>query len=351
MMRLLALSLLTIVLLAAPAFSQEADDLSRVRAMTREERTRMSKKLDIFDSFSRAERDRIRAVNDRLTELDPEARSHSLSVLRSYHVFYRNLPEEKRKRLDAEMSPTKKLDMISSFRSEMKSPPRLSSETIQVSTLSPVRLRGLARDLIVYFSLDAASDAKERAEFAKIKSQSERQLYVRNLRFAKGLRDRPELREKLREEDEEFRAAEEAVMKNPALARRLKQGEQDAAKADAQPKKAEFAKGKDQAGKTKDVPAKPRNMLINLLDEQQVLRDHARDEVEAAKLEMFEDALPSWARDSLDNLPPDAARRRLKTLYRLVFPSPEEMQPQKAPPPAARPKAPTKPEGAPESPF
>jgi hypothetical protein len=344
MIRQLSLGLFLLLLIATPIFAQETDDLSRVRAMTREERARMSKKLDTFDSLSRAERDRIRAVNDRLAELDPVARSHSLSVLRSYHVLYRNLSEEKRKILDAETNATKKLDLIASFRAELPAPARLNTEAIQVSALSPLRLRGLARDLIVYFGLDPVNDAKERSEFAKLKSQADRQVYVRNLRLAKGIRDRPELREKLREEDEEFRAAEEAVMKNPALAKRLKQGEQEAAKSDAQPKRAETAKGKE-------IPAKPRNMLINLLDEQQVLRDHVRDPVEAAKLEMFEDALPSWARDSLDNLPPDAARRRLKTLYRLVFPAPEEMQPQKAPPPTAKPKAATKPEGAPETPF
>lgn len=338
-------ALALLVATAVPLLVAAAEDLGlgRVRSMSTEERARMLKALETFDGLDRVRRDAIRALNDRIQALDPETRKRYLAVLRRYHTFYMSLPDEKRKALDAEADPTKRLGLIAELHAEQKrtaAATRTLSEGLQVSSLSPLRLRWLARELIVYFSLDPAKDASERAEFARLKTQPEREAFAQKIIGAKGLRDRAELRAKLREEDEEFRAAMDAVFRDPALRERFRKGQVDPAKpADAPKKKAGVGRPRDEiAEKLKDLNGNQRE-LIHKLDEQRVLRDLDEEKVDPGRLARFEAALPPWARASIDDLPPDAARRRLKALYRLVFPSPEEMPSAKPPPPPAARKA------------
>ncbi|MBX6316719.1 MAG: hypothetical protein IRY99_27960, partial [Isosphaeraceae bacterium] len=100
--------------------------------------------------------------------------------------------------------------------------------------------------------------------------------------------------------------------------------------------------------------AQPKAESLRRLTEYRFLRDHEPAPVSPANLARFVAALPSWIREGLDPLPPDAARRRLQVLYRLVFPPGEEIP---APAPtAAAPSAPeakrsvgTKPESVPPS--
>ncbi len=353
---ILPLAVILMLICVPQTTAQEpSENFTKLNGMTREERARMQKRLDAFDAMDRADRNRIREFSDRIGELEPEAQARSLSAMRRYHAFYLSLPDDKRRALDAKTDPAAKLSLIEKYRTEIKTTGRkLAPDAIQISTLSPVRLRGLARHLIVYFSLDPVKDAKERGEFAKLSKVTDRENRLRSLIQAKGLKDRQELREKLQEELEEFASMEAKVRKNPILARRLIQLEKEAAikgteKADMPLNKRGLTpRLKDLASTVKDNSTKN---LINLLDEQEVLRDLEGSKVDPAKLEMFEDALPGWARESFDDLPPDAARKRLKVLYRLVFPEGEEMQPIKAAPPATRPVPNTQPKGDSGSPF
>lgn len=317
---------------------EKTDNLARIKSMTREERARVLKKLDAFDSMDSAEQKRIREFNSHLDELDPEAKARSYAAMRRYHVFYQSLPVDKRKLLDSKTDPSEKLSLIETYRAELKKPARRPmADAIQISTLSPVRLRSLARHLIVYFSLDPVKDAKELNEFAKIKNELEREKKLNSLIQSKGLRDRRELREKLREEREEFLAVEETVKQNPILAKRLQQAQTEIEKDTDNPKtpaKKGAIRPKDLSAMVKDSRTR---YLINLLDEQQVFKELEASKVDPSRLELFEEALPPWAMESFDELPPDAARKRLKVLYRLVFPGDEEMQPRKALP-AATPK-------------
>ena len=348
MPRLLLAGLLALLPLAPTSRAQDdadplASNLERVRSMTREHRARLAKSLDEFDALDRPTRDAVRSFDAQLAALEPEARRQAFATLRRYHVFYQNLPDEKRRKLDAEADPARRLDLIAAFRAEADQTPEVASavaDGLQVSSLSPVRLRLLARELIVFFSLDPVKEARERSEFARLKLPAERRAYATKLIQAKAFDERAELRERVRGEQAEFEEAEAKVARNPMLAPRLSRGVQEQLKAEQQAKrKGDGSRIKDAiaARAGKDLPARPREELARKLDEQQLIRDYDAQEVAAANLDAFAADLPPWAGQSLDGLPPDAARRRLKTLYRLVFPSPEEYHPPK---PAPKPKQP-----------
>ena len=255
-----------------------------------------------------------------------------LAALRRYHLLYRSLPEDQKRLLDQETDPARKVERVVALKANQPTTAsRARSDVLQISALSPARLRGTARDLIIYFHLDPVKDARERAELARAKTPAERAAITRRIIQERDLISRQDLRQKLREEDSEFREVEARVVQKNALLQRLKKAELEATKADPTPKKAGNGRFKDAQVDLKGVAQKRRNDLIHLLDEQQIIREMRDQTVAPGDLERFEQALPAWATESLDNLPPDAARDRLTTLYRLVFPSPEEMPIQKAP--------------------
>src|SRR5207249_10847844 len=79
-------------------------------------------------------------------------------------------------------------------------------------------------------------------------------------------------------------------------------------------------------------------------------RTHEPEPVDPQRLGWFEEALPSWLDELIDPLPPEAARRRLTILYRLVFPPPEEMPAPRPEPTRPAPVAPSQePAGRPPS--
>ena len=329
------------------------DNLARVKEMSRVDRARMSRALETFDTLDPSEREKVRELNARLAELDPKARARYLEMMRRYHVFYQGLTKDKRAALDREPDSARKLALIASYRADQKNDPRPEktlADALQVSTLTsprdgqnPLRLRGSARHLIVYFGLDPVEDAPLRKELAQSKTPADREVIISKLIKGRPRNELRALREKLREEEEEFLAAGESVfIKNPVLAKRLLQGQFDAAKADYLERKGNPVRAKAVLAKADDEARKRRNPIIMVLDELQVLRELDEEMVSPANLDRFEAALPPWAKDSLDALPPEAARRRLKALYRLVYPSPEEMPATKGtmPPKPARPVPP-----------
>lgn len=327
--------LLAGLLPAASAEEPEAN-LARLRTMSREHRESLSKTLDAFDGLGREERDAIRDLDAKLAGLDSETRARYLAVLRRYHVFLQNLPEAKRKALEAEPDPSRKLAMIAAIRAEQKAssgdaPPL--GNAIQISELSRIRLRALARELVVWFSLDPKQDAKDRDEFGRMKDPATRK------QFARSLVRKKNLTAKIREEEAEFLEAEAAVRKD------LLKVVAEQAKAEAQKRKAALADGGS-------ALENARRAAVYKLEEVQVFRQLDGQTVDPANLARFEAALPPWARESMDALPPDAARRRLKILYRLVFPAGTELPTPKPPEPAkSKGPRPSRPSGGPEIPF
>lgn len=205
--------------------------------------------------------------------------------------------------------------MIEKLRAERKPPAdmgRRLADGLQISSLARPPLRQTARELLVWFSLEGPEDARDKEELRKAKDANKR----------KGLSERLGKKKRLglefQHEDDEFKADEEAV--------RAEIGKVEGVI------KAGGARPKVELGNRKE--------LIPKLAELRVLRAHETQEVSPANLDRFEAALPPWAREGLDGLPPEAAKRRLKVLYRLVFPEGQEIP---APKPKVAPKAPSRP--------
>ncbi|MDB5350241.1 MAG: hypothetical protein JWN86_1488 [Planctomycetota bacterium] len=320
------LGLVLLVHLAPVVGASEPDEnLARLRTMTLDERQKLVKNLAEFDALDRDRRDVIRALNRNLADAEPETRTRFLAVLRRYHVFYQNLPAEKRKALDETTDPAKKLDLIVKYRAEPKRSReelRRFADGLQISALSPSRLRELSRQLFVYFNLDPVKDSKERNELARAGDPEKRRVLVRNLIQAKNLRLL------VQHEDAEFRQADAKVKKH------LDRVENEFLKAEIEKAKRAKRDPSKLVEKVQEEAANRRKAIVNKLDEIQVFHDLDATRVDSANLDRFEVALPGWARESLDALPPEAAKRRLKVLYRLVFPPGEEMPVSKVSEPA-----------------
>ncbi len=322
--------------------SEPEDNLARLRAMSRDERERFSKKLAEFDAMEPGQREAIRSLNESLAEAEPESRARYLSVLRRYHVFYQNLPPEKRRAIDQATDPAKKLELIGKYKAEPKRSQqeiRRYADVIQISALSPLRLRELSTHLFVYFKLDPVKDAKDRAELARTNDPVKRRVFVRSLIQSHSLGSL------VRQENAEFRIADAKVNKY------LDRVESELGKADVERAKRAKLDPAKLGPKTKDEFEKRRRAVLNKLDEIQVFHDFDPTTVESANLDRFEAALPAWARESIDPLPPDAARRRMKVLYRLVFPPGEEMPVSKTPEPVRPNKTPAAPADGSPAPF
>lgn len=308
-----ALAALLTATAASPLTQGPEASLARLRSMSREQRATLAATLDTFEALEPQEQEAIRALDRELAALDPGTRARYLAVLQRYDVFRQSLRADQRKALDAEADPARKLALIGVYRAERGAaeptgPPY--ADALQISELSRVRLRVLARELVVWFSLDPRDDARDRAAFDRMSDPVKRRAY------ALGLIRKKNLSARIREEQEEFREAEAATRKEALKLLR------EQVKAEV-PRRKGAGQSEPGSGLEKGREAleeKGRRAAIGKLDEVQVFRQLDSAPVDPANLERFEAALPSWARESMDELPPDAARRRLKVLYRLVFP-------------------------------
>ena len=302
----------TLVLGVLVAADLPEGNLARLASMSREQRAVLAENLDTFEALDASEKTAILDIHSRLSALDPATRARYLGVLRRYEVFRQGLPEAKREALDSETDPARKLSLIASYRAEQRADAEDESvyaDALQVSDLGGIPLRMLERELVVWFNLDPVQDAKDRHDFERLDDTQERRAMAIALIRKKGLRA------KLREVDGEFLVPKGArTQDEQALAG-------DQAKAEFSKRKGGLAGG----GALADLTEKGFRSALMKLDEIRVLHQHDEDKVSSANLARFEDDLPSWARESLDQLPPDAARRRLTVLYRLIFPAGSEM--------------------------
>jgi hypothetical protein len=334
--------------LAAPAFGSDGEEnLARLRAMSRDERAKLARKLDEFDGLDRAEREAVRALDSQISALPRNERARYVAVLRRYYVFYQGLTPDQQKAIDAEKNNAEKLTLISRFRKEPRPAPeslKAYADAIQVSSLAPLRLHALARQLIVYFELDPKADAKARAEFARMKDPAARREFTKQAIDAR--KDR--FRGRFREEEAEFLEADHLLKNEPEIQNQIKRVARN------QPKEValELQKLTDEVQKRKRKTAQmptTEDAAWSLVKKGRVITEKAHEievfkvvegqKVSPENLQRFEAALPPWARESLDPLPPDAARKRLKVLYRLVFPPGLELSAQAVVPEPTKPAA------------
>lgn len=263
----------------------------RVRAMPVEERARLVQNLDRLALLDPAQQAAVREIDTRLAAQSADDRSRYLSLLRVYHLWRGGLPEASRKEL-AEANEEARLAIVSRIRradreaqSGIAQLPFLRNE---FAILSPLSLFVTARRLQVWFRIDA----EQRAKLDRLKKEDfDKQL----ARLA---------------QEHGIAIGDELTKAEQAKVRPFK-------KALAAAKKFEIAK----------APAKAK--AFERFAESRYFMTKPPEPVSSAKLYQFVMELPTWARASLDPLPPDAARKRLTVLYRLVFEDGEMPDPPK----------------------
>ncbi len=290
----------------------KTDNLDRLRSMPLELRQHLAQKIREFDALPSDRQAEIRTLDQRIAELPPADRERYLQLIRRYHLWLQSLPDAKRQAIE-QSPPEDRIKLVNQYRDEQRksnSMLRSSSDWLQVSALSPEPLRRLAIELKFWFSLEP----EERQKILRLPNRNAQRTQVEEL-----ARERfPQLREFRREQQRRFAAEEEDVKRE--LAKR-------------------FGPGK--------IPAK-REDVFRKIAELRFLQEFDPAPVSIRNLQRFEAAMPPWVRESLDPLPPDAADRRLKVLYRLIFPAPNELP---EPKPTTKTQPGTRPSVAPSKPV
>lgn len=301
------LALLVLASLAAPAWGQTSADENarRLAEMPLEQRQRLAENLERFDALDADEKARVRQLDRQLADLEPDERARYLGVLRRYHLWTRSLTDEQREKL-RNASDQERIGLIAEFRRVQRAqqPAAPDRDWLQVSALNSEFLEDTAHALKVWFKLDDA----EKAELNGLRDVERRRQRVMALGREREIR-RDFRQERIGARDR-FEELKKKIMSNPTLGGRFES---------AKPAiRAEFFRRAREA------------LLLGSLEP---------PVVEPANLARFERSMPEWVREGLDPLPPEAARRRLQVLYRLVFPEGEEVPEPPEPTPA---EAPTK---------
>ncbi len=358
--------------------ADESEPLSRIRSMTRDQREALVRNLARFDDLPREEKDAVRELDSKLAGLEPEVRNRYMAILLRYHTIYNSLPDDRRKELSKLADPNDKLKKLVEFLEERRKATAAEdakyADDLQWSSLAPRRLHQTARELIVWFSLDQPEDAKLKAEYARTKDPVKRKSLVDDTsRKRRGLTQqlRQEFGEFLTDEElfamhRDFRVQEAKIRAEVEIRVRTEIQREEKKKANLKGETAEEKK-KRVAPEAERLTVlymtrERENFLKNWVTdhmkklEPEAMRAHDNARIDPANLARFEQALPPWAWESIDFMPPDAAKRRLKVLYRLVFPNGKEMPMPKAAaskPAVDKPKpaAPPTPPGAGPKPF
>jgi hypothetical protein len=276
---------------------------ARLRTLPREERLVLAKNLNRFDLLSSSEQAALRTLDSQLTRLPADDRTRLMSLLQCYHLWILGLPEAKRKELAA-ASGDARLALVQQSRDQTRAQkgPRNAFLLTQFAWLSPISLFETSHLIKIWLNLKP----EEQAKIEKT-APAERGKKLHELGPYVGVPQ--EKRPSVAEWDK----VRKHINSKENLKKRF-----DALKAQA-----------------KD------NQARRLMEAHYFL-DNEPAPVALRKLLQFESALPSWFRDQYSLLPPEAARRRLTILYRLVFPEGQEMpepKPKNEPGQAAAPAA------------
>jgi Protein of unknown function (DUF3106) len=322
MLRTGSTALLVAWLVAPGARAGEAEGLQRLRSLPRAQRVRLARNLDELDRLPPGQRRAVEQLDARLAELPPTERRRYQALMHRYHLWVQGLEPAQRQQLLA-APVAERLDLIRQLRAAGRRAPDRRGDAIwdRSTIFNPVSPFEAAHRIKVWLALEPS----QRAELAR-RDPSDAAKQLDRLGQERGIEtERPR-------EIEELRSRLESglpVRDGPLSAKEL------------QELKRQFPllAGAGLRGLAATKRAQVRAALVRRL-EASYLRTHAPTPVDAAQLTRFEAALPSWMDEVLDPLPPEAARRRLTILYRLVFPAPQEM-------PEPNPAAPGPPPGAP----
>lgn len=312
--------LLALASLASALAADEHSRLERLQSMPRERRLELREKLKEFDALDSGQQSRIRTLDEQLQALPASDRQRLYVVMRAYHDWLGTLPEKARRKI-RQAGPSSRIDLINEIRSRQEKArpgPENSTHALQVSSLVGDNMpRQTAVELKFWFSLDPeqrsrllgrANPDRQRAEFRQLASESDAFNRIHGEHERQVRLELAALRDNMKN-------------RKPGLAAWLRPFE------------------------IPKVPPRDRVDSLRRAAELLFLSEFDPKPVAQYNLSRFVAALPPWVLSDAEALPPDAARRRLRILYRLTFPAPEEL-----PGPSAPPKDRPQPEQVPSPP-
>ncbi|WP_422926670.1 DUF3106 domain-containing protein [Singulisphaera sp. PoT] len=295
-LRLPAFALLIGLTVCQTARSDEEENWSRLRAIPREHREHLSKKLQDFDRLPSSEREAIRSLDKELGALPALNRANYQAILRRYHLWLASLPEDQRKQIES--APlNQRMTAVVKVRASNK------AKTGGDEAHSPFQIVGpspitLANRLQAWMVLSA----EERKELERMEP-ADRDQRIREMVRPKRNRPITPL------SDAQIAEALKKMKAEPQFTALIGRVE-DEAKAAAAKKQANGKKIEN----TRFLP----NQLRFMAENYHFLVEPPK-RVESSRLVAFEAVLPTWFRDSFDHFTPNEATRRLTVLYRLIY--------------------------------
>lgn len=301
-----SLALAVVVLGAGPA-GAELDGWRRLAVMPLSQRQRLAENLKRFDALSPSQQRAIESLDAAVNGLSEVEQQRHVNLLNKYHIWLSNQPPGTRERL-ASLEPSVRLKAVEEERSKqrerrdsMRGRAGLVADQIQVSALVTESMRVSAIETRLWFMLEPD---QRKTILAKANPRDQRR----------------QLQE-IVEADAKLQAARQALGQD--LGVDLKELREAALR------KLDRAK---RPNLNKNGPLMQE--LQRVAELKRFVRNQTPAPTSARNLERFDQSMPPWVRESMDSLPPDAAQTRLRLLYRLVFPSPDEL-----PEPKVEPKA------------
>jgi hypothetical protein len=324
--RVLGLALLLGSHSSPAARADDAENLERLRSMPPEQRRALERKLQELEALPSEQKEAIRKLDAQLAALEPETRAKYLSVMRRYHVWRRTLKTSQQKAIDELPTVEKRLEKIVQICKENQ---RGGSDTAKVDLiqleLSTMSLRKTAYLLKIW----AVLTKEEREELRKTPADR---------RLAKLDSYAPD--HEIPQPDYPQATIQQIMIEIAKQRQEAPRKGGGAGKARAETKAALAAARK-----------KDEENAHRLFDRRENARSLQKNEpgpIDATALRKFDENMPAFLRATLDPLPPDAARRRLRVLFGLVFPPgtkadkiPDALDPSSKPTPAAGSKPPT----------
>lgn len=274
------------------ARADEEANIARLRAMPLEYRQELKTRQEAFTKLPRNEQERIRTLDVALEALDGPTRARYQAVLRRYRLWLDSLDEEARKRIDA-FPAERRIEVI---REELTRHPATMHQPIDDVAARTTTLNSfLIFDQLYWVRTWLKLTPAQRSEIEKERAPERRFERLEALGRELGVPDaRPGLVQRFEQE----------------TIRRLNESRRNA---------------KAERNYLESLKPETAKAMVRRGVEARYLRNVQAGPVAPANLDRFVRALPGWLRESLDPLPPQAARARLAILYRLVFPEPEEM--------------------------
>lgn len=301
----------------APSAPSPEANISRLRAMPPERRQALLANLRRLDAeLAPEERAAVRSLDARLVELDPGAADELRKSMRRYYLWLQTLTPDQRRQVET-LAPGDRRPVVERLRDDRRRARAAEGprDWMQVSTVATLPIQQTAFLLKSWLNLDPQA----RQEVLAQPDTEKRERKLNDMGHARGMGvimrvEGPEFDDFLDRHshsvvDGEARKAGKAGL-TPEIRRKRLEEVRKSFKVDE----------------------------IRRIREAMYLRAEPPAEVDPANLRRFQAEIPEFLYHRVESFAPEAARRRLEVLYRLVYPHGKEIPP---PPPKPTPTRPS----------